>query len=435
MTIIYVDSNAGGANDGTSWTDAYTDLASTTGAAAGDEILIEYRHSQTVAANTTLNFSNGTLHNPVRLYSVDKDNSDALRTGATYNLSTAAYYTMTWQGSLYIYGVTQGGGYRQIFQPGAGKQQEWDNCTWVYSKDSGSFELGNAYEPSSMIMRGCTLTCSTGFLSSAGSFRQRGVHVDWINCTFGGTVSAGQALLDSFGGDVKTITTFRDCDISIFDTLMKSPCEGLVHIVRCKIHASLATGTNNYDNGVILKIEQSDDGTVTDPVLAPTQFWWFKGHTIKTSLSRYRTGGADDGEQANAYSWEMATSSSALEVYSTLESPPLVAWVAPDATPSGATARGLFQSTRMTPRGTPAALTTDSTSTWNGTGVGTKQKITATIGDYTVTVYVASGATLNNDDFWIEVSAPDQVGGPVTVRCFLAKPSTTVYVDPKLEIA
>jgi hypothetical protein len=140
--------------------------------------------------------------------------------------------------------------------------------------------------------------------------------------------------------------------------------------------------------------------------------------------------------QANAHSWAAVTNSSALEIYSPLEFPPIAAFVSPDASISGATAKGLRQSTRCAPRATPAALTTDGTSTWNGSGVGTKQKVSVTLSNaQTLTVYVASGVTLNNDDFWIEVSEPDQVGGPVVVRCYLSVPSTTVYVDPLLEVA
>jgi len=125
-----------------------------------------------------------------------------------------------------------------------------------------------------------------------------------------------------------------------------------------------------------------------------------------------------------------------LEIFNPLDCPSIVRWIAPNGSISGATAKGIFTTTRCAIGATPTALTTDGTSTWNGSGVGTKQKIDHTLSNgQTLTVYVASGGTLNNDDFWIEVSEPDQVGGPVTVRCFLAKPSTTVYVDPRLEVA
>jgi hypothetical protein len=70
------------------------------------------------------------------------------------------------------------------------------------------------------------------------------------------------------------------------------------------------------------------------------------------------------------------------------------------------TAQGKFRTTKPEPLATPTALTSDTSSTWNGTGVGTKQKI--------------------------EVAISPTIAGTVTVRCYLAKPSTTVYVDPKI---
>ena len=186
-----------------------------------------------------------------------------------------------------------------------------------------------------------------------------------------------------------------------------------------------------------IQLEACSDGTISTAELGLTAKLTARG-LITSVTAVYRTGGADDGEQVNAYSWNMAASSIASEQFLALKSPPLVLWVDPDTTPSGATAQGIYTSTRMAVRGTPAALTTDSASTWNGSGVGTKQKITHTLSNQngaTLTVYVASGVTLNDDDFWIEVQEPDQVGGPVTVTCYLAIPSTTVYVDPKLEVA
>ena len=69
------------------------------------------------------------------------------------------------------------------------------------------------------------------------------------------------------------------------------------------------------------------------------------------------------------------------------------------------TSRNKFRTTKPEPLATPTALTSD-TSSWTGTGVGTKQKV--------------------------EVAISPTIAGTVTVRCYLAKPSTTVYVDPKI---
>lgn len=189
-------------------------------------------------------------------------------------------------------------------------------------------------------------------------------------------------------------------------------------------------------------LEACEDGTQTVPSLGLTEILNSYGG-IKSDLTRYRTGGADDGEQVNAHSWEMICSANAKELFQWLKSPPMVRWVdggssltftvyiaggatlqddefwielsGPDDAGS-ATSRGHFERSNdtapdvpMTPRDTPSNLSTDGSSTWNGAGVGTKQKISIT---YTPTI-----------------------AGPVTVRCSFAKASATVYIDPKLDVA
>jgi len=67
-----------------------------------------------------------------------------------------------------------------------------------------------------------------------------------------------------------------------------------------------------------------------------------------------------------------------------------------------------LKTTRVAPRTTAAAYTTDSGSTWTGTGVGTKQYMQIT---YT----------------------PDKPG-PVSVRVMMAKASDNIYIDPKIQI-
>ena len=51
MATYYVDSNATGLNDGSSWTDAWTSIASITAVAAGDTVLVSSAHSETTSVN------------------------------------------------------------------------------------------------------------------------------------------------------------------------------------------------------------------------------------------------------------------------------------------------------------------------------------------------------------------------------------------------
>lgn len=98
MATIHVWSGATGANDGTSWTDAYTSFASAvTNVTNSDEILVHYTHSEGASGDTTYTFTN----TDVRVYSVDKDSSDALTAMGTSGSIDAS-------GSLTIFGATDG---------------------------------------------------------------------------------------------------------------------------------------------------------------------------------------------------------------------------------------------------------------------------------------------------------------------------------------
>ena len=434
MTTHYVDSTADGENDGSDWDNAWTSLSSATGVAAGDTVLIDDGHSETYSTATTLNFSSGTRLAPVRVISVDKsDNSPSA--GATIKSDSSVDVTLT--GATWVWGLTfdmeTSGGDDFYYGPGNDKTLVMENCIIKCDR-----LLAVSTDNALIIFRDCTIDTS----SNSTSEMQLGAsdsEVWFINCDFSGCDGSPGVFLDLTASEA-TVWTFQDCDIT------GSGCSTVINAVdgenhrvvfrRCCFKAGATLlGTAIADPRNRILFESCSSGTITDPVLGLTELHEYWG-TVKSDLTRYRTGGADDGEQANAYSWEMDTTANSAEVFLPLRSLPRTIWVDPDASISSATAQGIFTSTRMDPQGTPSALTTDGSSTWNGTDVGTKQKITHTLtnGD-TLTVYVASGGTLNDDDFWVEISEPDQVGGPVSVVFCLAKASTTVYVDPKLEVA
>ena len=58
QTVIYVDADAAGANNGSNWTDAYTDLQDALGAAAeGDEMWVaEGMYKPTSGSDRTISF-------------------------------------------------------------------------------------------------------------------------------------------------------------------------------------------------------------------------------------------------------------------------------------------------------------------------------------------------------------------------------------------
>lgn len=418
MATFFVNSAAAGANNGTTEADAWTSLTSAVGVAAGSVIWMEDGHNQNPGAGGSYNFSNGTAAAPIILYSVNFSN-DTYTPAAAANFS-GALSDITISGHVRMYGWNFGVADDLSL---TGNSQYFEDC--VFNMAGGDDVIISAL---AMRFVDCSFTLAAG--SEMTIVGNNAAIVSFKNCTFPSGV--GSFTLGAEGGTL----VFEDCDISAYTSFYATIGSGWTVILRrCKVHASLAFATTISVPECFGQMESCDDGTITVPALGLNKYASFYG-TVSSDLTRYRTGGADDGLQANEYSWGMTANTNALEAQNPVQTPPMTVWADPDASISGATARGLFQSTRVAPLGTPAALTTDGTSTWNGSNVGTKQKIDVSLSNgKTLTVYVASDGTLNNDDFWIEVSEPDQVGGPVTVVCYLAKPSTTVYVDPKIEIS
>lgn len=444
MTIHYVDDSAGGSNDGTSWADAWTDFDSCLTVTAGDTVLVAHTHSQSYASSPNLNFSNGTKSSPVLVLSANSG-TGAYTPGAA--ITQSGSNGVVFGGNVRIYGMSFVGGSATMLTFGNGDQHQYfEDC--VFNAFSG---VGVTYYALNFTSNGrakVTIVNSTfdHTLGSAGAnygwggfFRStnRGgdLYIDNCSFVFGGSVT-GTFVTEILTAISPGVFRISNCDLSFIPTLVNVGGSSAYdcRFSNCNLKSSYAVYTGTIQTDQEITVANSTSGTISVPALGLNNYENYYG-SIASTLSVYRTGGADDGLQTNAYSWGMTTNSNALEIYKPLASPPISVFVDPDASPSGATAQGLLQSSRCDPLATPAALTTDSGSTWNGSGVGTKQKITLTIGDYTATVYVASGVTLNNDDFWVELSAPDQVGGPLTARFFLAVPSTTVYVDPKIEVA
>ena len=66
MTAYYVDSNAAGANNGTSWTDAYSDVTTAIASkSAGDIFYTASNHAESTASAITISAPNGSHLNPV----------------------------------------------------------------------------------------------------------------------------------------------------------------------------------------------------------------------------------------------------------------------------------------------------------------------------------------------------------------------------------
>ena len=222
----------------------------------------------------------------------------------------------------------------------------------------------------------------------------------------------------------------RNCDLSSVSTSLVSGgqqrCDFIIS--NCKLNPSVSYLSTAFTEPLaVLDIIDCDDGTITSRK-GLTVREAYQG-TVSTVESEYRSSGANDGYVD--YSWKLASNANAKEFIQALEVNSIVSEIASGSqtitiyvagsaslndddfwieveSPSelaSPTAQGKFRTSKPDPLATPTALTSD-TSSWTGTGVGTAQKV--------------------------EVAIAPTIAGTVTVRCYLAKPSTTVYVDPKI---
>lgn len=362
MTTYYVDDTATGAKDGTSWTDAYDNIQdSSTGLLdirtliAGDEIRIRNTHDESYGAvSTTLDWTTDTdaRENPVRVISCNTSN---------LYVAGAKLYTT---GSFSFYLAGEGVQFDGMDLAGGAN---------LYFGGSAAHEFKRLID--------CQLTCGTARIGGS----QLNCYTEMINCDLTMTSSAATPLqvggnsttiirggsitataVDSgdklITGGERTRVVIEDCDLSNMQaggmTSAAATYWGLeVFVRRCSLHAN----TDKTD-----EIVQPDDHgaqivyegcyTSTDTVPAAWQLTR-KIHAgfLNATDAEVRTGGATDGE--TTYSWKLSPGIT-VNTGVPLETPPMIFYVA--------------------------------------------------AGSQTVTLYLASATALDTDEFWIEVSSPDE---------------------------
>lgn len=433
MATYYVDSNATGLNDGSSWTDAWTSISSATSAVGGDIVLLASNHNEVYSGTLTVTFPATPNTSPVRIISADT--STNLRSnGAT--ITTSGNGSLNLQGCFVYYGVTfvsswsytitnQGGvsefyecrfeglsgGGAPFYSQGVAITNSYyygivvfDSCIFDFTNTYANFDIYRRItaETGKAVVKNCT------FVNPAIS-----------NSTFRLSGWQSYSAFDIINTDLSSLASqFADSTKQSFD----------IKVIGCNLPSNYSVGSIANPCGNIY-LENCSVGSISSPSTG------IEKHSRQgiqtTSTSEYRSNGASDGSSnfslsletnANAQEGDTVGSleSTVISKYVNAASQTITVYIAGSASlndddfwievesPSelvSPTAQGKFRTTKPEPLATPTALASD-TSTWTGTGVGTVQKI--------------------------EVPISPTVAGTVTVRCHLAKPSTTVYVDPKL---
>lgn len=210
MAIIYVNSGAGGADDGTSWTDAFLTFGQAwTAWTSGDVVYMHSGHAESSATELLYGADVMGDTNPLVVYSVDKDNSDAYTPGTSAQLKvTGANVDIDFNDSFHAYGVwfEMVDGDFDINSFGHAFRFEDCNFKWTANTANRTFTIG----PKPLLIN-CTLdnVTAASFGYSLTSTTGTGT---FLGCTFKGK-SSGSTFIE-LGSNYNEESLFVGCDFS-----------------------------------------------------------------------------------------------------------------------------------------------------------------------------------------------------------------------------
>ena len=422
MATIYVDSNASGADDGTSFADAFTSIVSVENAAlptppvvsVGDQVLVASDHSESLSASLVLGNADEDGDDWVDFISVNSS-TEAYEPGAsitnsaniTLDNARVTGFTLTCSGAADLATDTNGGGLCV-------------DCTLSCDRflPSGYTEFHDV-DLTGTNTAGVLRTVNRGMVWVGGSLTATGLSTGDALVYFGNN----PGFVDFIGVDLSNASAEAFMDVG-------AQARGRrFRLIGCSLNAATTEAFTAVDGIAELELINCDDGTTT---VAATNFRYEdRRGRCEYDSTRTRTGGATDGETAhslrltalaNQTRKSLRSAKSSLYGVSVWVEPGdtnLRIYIAHDAVGSGASGAlqdnecwavyqgpseadpATSQLSDINTRGefgaTPSDLTTDS-STWSGTEVGTEQRIDITIdpteaGYAHVWLYLATGSS------------------------------------------
>jgi hypothetical protein len=432
--------------------------------AGGDTIYIDDGHSEAPSANiynatTGSGAINGSLSfpSPLKIFCVDKAD-DSLSTGAIVDLSSSGWMAnLQFWYSGYSYGVCYkkaGGGF--LLQ--GASQNKTDPFRWVFESSGPTV---NIYEGTTSIYNPCVVvrsaTHGSWYPGAILIIRNAGISMDgassWIgaNCAklhlHNSKISAPSEITQVIGkadeSDFVTggIILFEDVDLSAICTGATNRYivnfSGIgdgstIDLLRCKLPSgagfAIQTGTPSTKFGgsrVRLHHCSKIDDTYS---FYESNFFGVMQH--ETTI--VRTGGASDG--TTAISMKIVSNANVSEQFVWFESTPIHGWT--DSTSSATfTIHGVYDSaTNLQDDEIWMELEYPANDT-DGLGAMASDvcEILGSPADQATSTetWTTTGLT-NPNKFKLSVTVTPGKAGPITARVFLAKASTTVYIDPMI---
>ncbi len=398
---------------------------------AGEDIFVAADHSEDPGANITYTFP-GTESAPNRVIS-------ATLSGPTYNKAdniqidnSGGLRDINIDNYVKFYGISfkVGDDLRVNFPS---QSVLFDDSILELSSSNGSFSIGDPVGQNIIELKNTDLNFSGGGalagikISSTGIFKWDGGTISWTGTQ--PTALFDEATRTQFisvaGVDLSAITTAL---VDVSDTV-----DRIAEFHHCKLAAGVALTTGTINSvGTKILMSGCDDTTGND--LYRFEYVDYYGSIVHDDAIFVTTGGTSDG--TTPISWKMVTTANAKEFSEPLISPPIVVWV--DATGSTTfTVQCLWDSVTniqndeiwLEVEFLEASADTDSAFANDGLA-----DILATPADQTTNATAWTESLTNDNEFAIAVTATVNRVGPAICRVHMGKPSTTVYVDPKVTV-
>jgi len=437
---FYVDSNATGSDDGSSFADAFVNITSAVPVTRrGDTCWVASDHDQDVDSSTGhielgSHLGRGNFGEPITVVSANSA-TGAYEAGATfrgignYNIKTGNNAVLSLWGLVLRADAT-----------GDDLRLGYGNDSVTYCQGCEFHVHDRFWQNYSTDSRTLFTNCDLELSAAQGEVFLNGQRcsVDWR----GGSISSGTRsylLDDRYGAQ----TSYRAVDLGAYSQGVNpdGANKGQQHLFSgCAVGADFSIKNAESDDGSdspdqIMLAEYCGSGTISDPIEGLTEKLDYAGRTT-VDAARYRNTGARSAVSSGRYSHALKSRNNygtpndghrsvdlvtrctgGAEVTATvfIASGGLIyddeLWFDLFGPSEDTTAQQYYGSTRLSnPTATRAALTADSVSTWTGSGVGTVQKI--------------SHSWTPLEDGMVRVELTWAKGG-----------GNYVYVDPKLGVS
>ncbi len=430
MAIIYCNDDGSNTAPHETWAKAATTfLVAVDAAAAGDDIYIGADHAEDPGTNVVYAFP-GTDAAPNRVVSVTVDTTTYNKADNIQIDNSAAARDITITGHVKFYGISIKLG-DDLLANQTGSSIMFDDSVLELSRaNGGQVFIGTTNAQQFFGLKNTNLNFSGGGALSA--INLIGIGFVWE----GGTLTAGGTTPSRLfnAGDRDNVirisgVNMSDWDAAIFDVGDACRYTGEVH--HCLLNASttLAEGTISDSNTRVL-MSGCDDTTGND--LYRFEYVDYYGSIVHDDNIFRTTGGASDG--TTPISLKMVTTANAAEFSEPLISQPIVIWN--DTTGSRTfTIQCLWdsvtdiQNDEIWAEFEYLSASADTESDLANDGLA---NILASPADQTTNATAWTESLTNDNEFELSVTVTVNRVGPVIARVHLGKPSTTVYVDPKI---